>query len=220
MSRIGIPAIATFVAMANLVPAFAADLGRGPAVTPEPYEYRPPAEYGRWNGFYLGLTYGYATGWTDVANGGSAFDIDMTGGNGTVFAGYNWQLGNAVAGLEADIGIGNYGGSENDVSGEINSFGSIRGRLGYLLTPSFLLYGTAGFAYGDFDFSVNGDTQSELFTGYQVGAGTELKFSEPWALKLEYVYTDFGSETLSHNGIANTYEPDFHTVRAGLSYKF
>ena len=106
MSKVGIPAVLAAVAMTVVPPAYAADLGR-PAVTPEPYEYRP-VEYGRWNGFYLGLTYGYATGWTDVANGGSAFDIDMTGGNGTMFAGYNWQFGNAVAGLEADIGIGSF----------------------------------------------------------------------------------------------------------------
>ncbi len=87
------------------MPAIAADLGRGPAVGPEPFEYRP-AEHGSWNGFYLGLTYGYATGWADVSSRGSAFDIDITGGNGTAFAGYNWQFGNAVAGLEADIGTG------------------------------------------------------------------------------------------------------------------
>jgi outer membrane immunogenic protein len=200
-------------------PAMAADLGR-PAVSPEPYEHRAPNDYGSWHGFYLGLTYGYATGWTDVSRGGTAFDIDTDGGNGTIFAGYNWQFGHAVAGLETDIGTGTFGGRENDVTTEISSFGSVRGRLGYLLTPDFLVYGTAGFAWADFDFGAAGESHSELFTGYQVGVGTELKFSDPWSLRLEYVYTDLGSETLDHSGLAHTYEPDFHTVRAGVSYKF
>lgn len=199
--------------------ANAADLGRGPAVSPEPFEYRPINDRG-WGGFYLGLTYGYATGWTDVTSAGSAFDIDTDGGNASAFIGYNWQFGRVVAGLEADIGTGSFDGSENGVSTEIDYLGSVRGRLGYLINPSFLLYATGGFAYGDFDFSANGATRTESFTGYQIGAGTELKFSDPWSLRLEYIYTDLDSETLNHNGLANTYDPDFHTVRAGLSYKF
>lgn len=199
--------------------ATAADLGRGPTISPEPFEYRPVNDRG-WGGFYLGLTYGYATGWTDVANGGSAFDIDTDGGIGTAFIGYNWQFGRLVAGLEADIGTGSFDGSENGVSTEIDHVGSVRGRLGYLVTPSFLIYGTGGFAYAGYDFNANGDKDSESFTGYQIGAGTELKFSDPWSLRLEYIYTDLDSETLNHNGVANTYDPDFHTVRAGLSYKF
>ena len=28
-------------------------------------------------------------------------------------------------------------------------FGTVRGRVGYLVTPTLLLYGTAGFAYGE-----------------------------------------------------------------------
>ncbi|MGQ0673891.1 MAG: outer membrane protein [Hyphomicrobium sp.] len=204
-------------AVALLMPALAqaADLGRGPAVSPEPYEYHEPAQFGRWNGFYLGLTYGYAGGWTDVSSGGSSFDIDTEGGNGSLFAGYNWQFGRIVTGLEADIGIGDLGGNENGISTDLNSLGSVRGRLGYLVTPNFMLFGTAGFAYADIDFSGRGDTVSETLTGYQVGGGTELKFSDPWSLKLEYVYTDLDPETVDLGGVGHTFEPDFHTVRAG-----
>jgi outer membrane immunogenic protein len=200
--------------------AAAADLGRGPAVSAQPFEQH--AAYGayRWSGFHIGLTYGYASGWTDVDFAGSAFDIDTTGGNGSIFAGYDWQIGNVIAGFEADIGTGTLGGSENAMSTELSSLGSIRGRLGYLVSPAFLVYATAGFAYADFDVSANSDSQSETFTGYQIGGGSELRFSEPWSLRLEYVYTDLDPETLDHNGLANTYEPDFHTVRAGISYKF
>lgn len=205
---------------AAATPALSADLGRGPTVSPQPYEFREPAQFERWTGFYLGLTGGYGTGWTDVSGDSGAFDIDNSGGVGTLFGGYNWQFGNGLFGLEADIGMGNIGGSENSVSTDLNSIGSVRARLGYLVTPGFLAYGTAGFAFADLDLKANGNTQSETFVGYQVGGGTELKFSEPWSLRLEYMYTDLDSEPLDHNGIANTYEPDFHTVRAGMAYKF
>lgn len=194
----------------------AADL-YAPRVSPEPVAYGP---YSDWTGFHIGATYGYATGWTDVSSPGASFDIDTNGGNASIFAGYDWQFGRGLFGLETDIGFGDLGGSENGTALEINSVGSIRARLGYLMTPSFLVYGTAGFAYADFDFAARGDNESEIFTGYQIGAGTELKFSEPWSLRLEYVYTDLGSETLTHNGLSQTYDPDYHTVRAGLSFKF
>jgi outer membrane immunogenic protein len=214
--------IAAFVisGAASVLPALSADLGGGPAVSPEPYEHRAPAELGRWDGLYFGINYAYATGWTAVAGTSGAFDLSTSGSMGTAFAGYNWQLGRAVAGLEADIGFGGLSGSENDVSADLNSLGSLRGRLGYLLTPDFLVYGTAGFAWANFDFEAAGDTQSDTLLGYQVGAGAELMFSDPWSLKLEYVYTDLDAATLSHNGVSNTYEPDFHTIRAGLSFNF
>lgn len=204
----------------SAAPVLGADLGRGPAVSPEPYTFEQSAPFERWDGFYLGIAYGYATGWTDAASNGSAFDIKTTGNMGSVFGGYNWQFGRGLLGAEAEIGTGDVGGSENATSVDLNHFGALRARLGYLMTPDFLVYGTTGLAYADFDLKAVGSTQSETFTGYQVGAGTELKFSEPWSLRLEYLYTDLGSETLDHNGLANTYEPDFHTVRAGLSLKF
>ena len=206
--------------LAAVTPALAADLGRGPAVTAEPFEYQERAPFDRWTGFYLGIAYGYSTGWTDVSGDSGQFDIDNSGSTGNIYAGYNWQFGNGVFGLETDLGWGDVSGSENSVSTDLNSLGSIRARIGYLVAPGFLVYGTAGFAYADFDLKAAGSTESETFTGYQVGGGTELKFSEPWSLKLEYVYTDLGSETIDHNGTANTYAPDFHTIRAGVAYKF
>ena len=202
------------------LPAIAADLGRGPAVSPEPFEYHEPMRAGRWEGFYLGIAYAYATSWTGVDGDRGGFDIDTSGNVGSVFGGYNWQVGNGIFGLEADIGTGTMSGSENRVSTDLNYFGALRARLGYLVNPGFLVYGTAGLAYADFDFKAFGDAQSETFVGYQAGAGTELKFSDPWSLRLEYLYTDLGSERLSHNTLSNAYDPDFHTLRAGLSYRF
>ena len=40
------------------------------------------------------------------------------------------------------------------------------------------------------------------------------------SLRLEYIYTDLGAERVVHGGQLNSYDPDFHTVRAGIAFKF
>jgi outer membrane immunogenic protein len=216
------------IALVALVPAtHAADLGgwtpRG-GPPPEP-TYSSPLDTARWTGAYLGVAGGYSFGDTDVLSGDiNVLSLDQSGGVGWVYGGYNWQIGNFVAGLEADIGTGSLGGSEGagltEIAADLNYMGSIRGRAGVLLTPAFLVYGTAGYAWSDMDISARGVSAAETFSGYTVGVGTELNFSGPWSLRLEYLYTDLGAETLTRGGIAETYDPDFHTIRAGVSFKF
>lgn len=225
---VGAGILATF-ALASLpasLPAFAADLGGAPHPrwdgTPRG-DYRP-MRLERWTGLYLGGALGYGMGTADVTGGSGMFDLDTDGTVATLFAGYNWQAGSAVFGLEADIGTGwiddASGFGPALVSQELNMLGSLRARAGFLVSPAFLVYGTAGFAFADFDFHANGITKSETLLGYQVGGGTELMISPNWTLRMEYIYTGLGEETVNHGGIVNTYDPDFHTVRAGLSFKF
>ena len=205
--------------------AEAADLGGwSPRPEPEPY-YATPLDTARWTGAYVGIAGGYGFGDNDVVRGNTPIlSLDQSGGLGWVYGGYNWQFGNFVTGLEADVGIGNLDGS--DISGsrsadaELNALGSIRGRAGVLLSPVFLVYGTAGFAWNNMDITARGDTDSETFTGYTVGFGSELNMSGPWSLRLEYLYTDLGEEDITRRGVTDTYDLDYHTIRAGLSYKF
>jgi outer membrane immunogenic protein len=89
------------------------------------------------------------------------------GWNGGVQTGYNWQFSNAgVLGIEADIqfaGVkgsvsnpaflspGDFGTSfrfESAAQRELQWFGTVRGRMGFLISPTWLLYGTGGLAYG------------------------------------------------------------------------
>lgn len=208
--------------------ATAADLGGAPSRRPvyEPtYESRRPLDIERWTGFYFGATYGYADGQTGVSGGSGSFDVDQSGGLGTLFAGYNHQIGQAVIGLEADLGgLGSFDGANGigplGVTSELNWFGSARVRAGMLLTPALLVYATGGIAWADFDFGANGIARSETLFGYQLGAGTELMLSRNWSLRAEYIYTDLAPETFNHGAIDNKYDADFHTVRAGLSFKF
>lgn len=206
--------------------AGAADLG--------PYRPRsgPPAEIStwapsrieRWTGFYMGATYGYSWGSAGVEGTTGTFTFDQNGSMGTLFGGYNWQAGNTVFGVEADIGTGSHDGSavigNSTVRADINAMGSIRGRAGFLATPALLLYATGGFAWADMDFKLNNVRASDTFTGYQLGAGAEMMFAPQWLLRVEYLYTDYGKEQLTNWPARNAFDPDAHTVRAGVAFKF
>lgn len=219
------------VALAGLAaghPAVAADLG-GPRAVRPPDDFAPPMrprlDIERWTGFYLGGTLGY--GWGEGRSAGQlgGFAFDQSGMLGTVFAGHNWQSGMFVYGLEADIGTGGVSSRRTVTGGtlesDLNAFGSFRGRLGVLMTPSLMLYATAGLGWANMDFNVSGgQSRGETFLGYQVGLGGELMMTDRISLRLEYLFTDYGSERVIHNGQSNVYDPDLNQVRAGISFKF
>jgi len=168
--------------------------------------------------------------------------------------GYNWQFGRAVAGFEADIdglarrtetsslnntvGPFNFAGNGEVINSTItntrttlNYLGTVRGRLGFLATPSFLLYATGGGAYGEGRASTsimqtNNDcvlhpgncitpnsapffsSSSSTRFGWTAGVGGEWMFAPNWSAKAEYLYYDLGS--LTYNAALST---------AGLSFQ-
>ncbi len=219
-------AVAGFAALAILAndTSRAADLG--------PYN-RPASSYGgqptygleRWSGFYLGAGLGHASGDVGVDGSSGFFIMEQGGVLGSLYGGYNWQMGSIVSGLEVDIGTGNVGGSRNNlgsvVEPDLNAIGSVRGRLGILATQQALLYATGGLAWADYDFKVSGaNTVSDTLIGYQVGAGLEYMIAPQWTMRVEYNYTDFGSVRIDQGPVINKYDVDLHTVRAGVAYKF
>jgi outer membrane immunogenic protein len=167
----------------------------------------------------------------------------VNGGNNGGFIGggqmgYNWQfMNNFVAGVEADIqGIAGNSGSRtfftgaavpgivggalgdsfsaiHSVRGSLDYLGTVRGRLGWLFTPTLLVYGTGGLAYGG--VTLNSATQvtaatavfntiqpsfggvnfSNTQVGWTAGGGLEWMFWPNWSVKAEYLYYDLGSVT-------------------------
>ena len=99
-------------------------------------------------------------------------------------------------------------------------FGTVRGRAGYLVTPTLLLYGTAGFAYGGVDAFQRSDT----CTGWTAGGGVEWLFAPHWSAKVEYLYVDLDSSGINgaYTGwqLGNNDHPQLNVVRAGLNYHF
>ena len=154
--------------------------------------------------------------------------------------GYNYQINQFVIGAETDFqGTSITGGNQGNYAGLYTSpypgsttgvlsplvtgnggnlalpwFGTVRGRAGYLVTPTLLLYGTAGFAYG----GVTAFQQSNTSTGWTAGGGAEWLFAPHWSAKIEYLYVDLASSNFTITGAPNSYS--FGTVRAGVNYHF
>jgi outer membrane immunogenic protein len=163
---------------------------------------------------------------------GSYPDLLSPSGKGVIGGGqvgYNWQLASqALIGLEADFqGSGIKGSADQvmspgifdmtttDVSKSIEWFGTVRGRVGYLVAPQWLLYATGGFAYGQTKTSFSttdltvgcvpgpggtlcaAGTSSSMRTGWTAGGGVEAQLTPNWSIKAEYLYVDLGASTLS-----------------------
>jgi outer membrane immunogenic protein len=159
--------------------------------------------------------------------------------------GYNFQFANSfVAGIEADI-QGVAGSSRRgtvfssgvpvgfpaetitstvSASKRIDYLGTVRGRLGFTITPTLLVYGTGGLAYGGLHSSVaifqqdvkaGGSTFSTPYSsfgslsnsraGWTAGGGIEWLFAPNWSLKAEYLYYDLGKATFALSPLTNTF---------------
>ncbi|MER8807813.1 porin family protein [Mesorhizobium australicum] len=201
--------------------AYAAD-----AIVSEPV---PVAASFDWTGAYIGVNAGGGFGTFNLAPSGGApgsIDIDASGFLGGVQAGYNWQVGQFVYGVEADfqgsdikadLSFGGPGGLET----KVDWFGTVRARLGYTPVDRFMIYGTGGLAYGHEKISAPGLDLSKTRVGWTVGAGAEYAITNNWSFKSEYLYTDLGKETFNPGGLGGVdVKVPFHTVRVGLNYKF
>jgi outer membrane immunogenic protein len=101
----------------------------------------------------------------------------------------------------------------------LNWFGTVRGRAGFLVTPTFLVYGTGGFAYGEVQGQFSG--YSNVRTGWTAGGGLEWLFCPNWSAKAEYLFVDLDSGgTTGAFGQNWGYRrhPQFNIVRAGVNY--
>jgi outer membrane immunogenic protein len=207
--------------------ALAADL---PYRKDAPVYVPPPPPPATWAGLYAGANIGGAWG----AGSGNSSYWNLYGVNGGVSntlnggvlgglqAGYNYSLTPLfLVGLETDFqGTSTTAGTGN---GGLDWFGTVRGRVGVTITPTLLIYGTGGFAYGEFRSGVT--ESSAIQTGWTAGGGVEWMFMPNWSAKLEYLYSDIsGGDVNGFNagiGINNVNNHTrWNTVRAGVNYHF
>jgi len=179
--------------------------------------------------------------------GGSA-DVTASGFVGGIQLGWNFQSGSLVYGIEGDIqgsgvkGEVRVGGSTDLLGGhtfsgeagtKVKYFGTLRGRVGQLVNDNFLVYGTAGVATGKvesyFAGAIDGsgiaDSNSKTKTGWTIGVGAEYALGNGWSFKTEYLYTDLGKSSILDGDIGSIHgnlsrKVAFHTVRAGLNFRF
>jgi outer membrane immunogenic protein len=154
----------------------------------------------------------------------------------------------SVSGAGA-INIGGWGGEAGvRVTTEMGDTWSIGARLGYLINQRTLVYALGGYSEAEFSLkgTLQGDsdltgpfgpysvsTGKEWRSGYFVGGGLETMLAENLSAKLEYRYAQYdgGSfetdDTFSVDGVegaifggASMSDPDVHSIRAALSWRF
>ncbi len=208
MSRFVLGALA-LIAAGWTMSARAADLYGSRA----PYTVNQPLNAYSWAGPYLGGNLGYA--WGSVANN----PTKPSGFVGGVQAGYNWQNGAFVFGVEGDIQA--TGAEETFAPWKFSNpwFGTVRGRAGYALN-NVLLFGTGGLAFGELRATTFGLSESHTNAGWTLGAGAEIQmgFAPNWSAKVEYLYVDLANSNFVITGASNGYR--FGLIRAGVNYRF
>lgn len=224
-----------------------------------------PAPVFSWTGFYIGVNGGY--GWNNstgdsfcttpggVVDGvGCTPSVDSTlkpqGGFFGGQAGYNYQSGPFVYGIETDFQWSDIKDSATigtlccnpalvplgtlSTSQKLEWFGTLRGRLGYAAFDRGLLYVTGGLIYGKESISllqafpaVSYPASSDSTrTGWTVGGGLEYAFNQNLTGKIEGLYYDMGSETIAFTspitGFTESANFDYKgvLVRGGLNWKF
>jgi outer membrane immunogenic protein len=212
--------------------AYAADLPPAPAYKAP---VMAPVAY-TWTGFYIGINGGWGWGrsrFDFAAAGTSTGNFNTSGGLVGGTAGYNWQTGQFVLGVETDFDWANIKGSAPCPNPAFSCqtsdswLGTARGRVGW--TPgNVLFYVTGGAAYGDVKAAISGpvgfpgDKATKL--GWTAGGGVEYMFTPNWTGKLEYLHVDLGSFDCVITGCSNlsTTNVKFTTeiIRAGVNYKF
>jgi outer membrane immunogenic protein len=213
----------------------AADLYGRPAgyyPAPAPQRYARPAprraaQPALWQGLYIG-----GTGGGDFGNahphGLVNQDVPLRGGSASVLAGYNWQSGPLVLGLEMDAGKSWTAGSKafngaSTVSADHNWISSLRARLGYAF-GDVMVYGTGGYARGSFDVGMTSpgtiNHLSQSAGGYVVGVGIEKRFTQQLSGRIEALHYGFGEQSFKFSSGAVPVDLTMNTVRAGITWRF
>lgn len=161
--------------------------------------------------------------------------LDMDGFTAGVTVGHNWRLGSSLmAGVEADIQHsaleeGFLGDDANPhamilaETRELEWFGTLRARVGVLLSEHVNVYATGGLAFGGTEQSMSisrsgafadlntlgntpltcvsgeiciADSASSTSTGWALGGGVEFTIGDRTTIRAEYLHLDLGSEKL------------------------
>jgi outer membrane immunogenic protein len=207
MSKIVAGAVA-LIAAGWVASAQAADLSYGSRA---PYTVNQPLNAYSWAGPYIGGNLGYA--WGSVDNNPTNPSGFVAGAQ----AGYNWQTGPWVFGIEGDIQAN--GASDTFAPWKFSNpwFGTVRGRAGYAFN-NVLFYGTAGLAFGELRGQTFGLSETHTNAGFAVGVGAEFGLTQNWSAKVEYLFVDLANSNFAITGASNGYQ--FGVVRAGVNYHF
>lgn len=167
-----------------------------------------------WTGFYLGANVGWAPDtWTGTLLGPSFSATSngrfIAGGQ----AGFNYQIGAFVAGVEAEGDWVAQNNSDYGVATPVESLqvasndtwiATLAARFGFAVDRA-LFYGKAGGGWVGNSFTlINTATGASIagpnnntYRGWLAGAGFEWAFAYNWTVKIEYDYLGLGSSSSS-----------------------
>ena len=172
--------------------------------------------------------------------------------------GFNWQVNSHwLVGAEADYQWSNLDGSANSsfrlgnvgatnmvASQTVESFGTVRARVGVVLAPPLLLYGTGGFALGQvhenlsvpavatkgsppapggFSYACTLGTAcfagaaSQTLFGWSAGAGAEYAITSSLIFRTELLYVHLGAPTVTATATAVAAGTTPASIAAGFS---
>ncbi|WP_274426802.1 outer membrane protein [Chelativorans sp. YIM 93263] len=202
----------------GMTSAYAADvvMEQPPQPPAAPMAVAPVAT---WAGPYAGIALGYG-----FEGKFETDDVEVEeradGFVGSAFAGWNGQSEAFVYGVEGDVGYNGMDVEDGDDEFKYGVDGSLRARLGYAITNDVLVYGTAGGAATRIKAESPIDSDTATAIGWTAGAGTDVKLTEQSFARLEYRYTDYGSETLTYAGTDQDVDASNHRVMVGFGMQF
>ena len=168
-----------------------------------------------WSGFYAGSFVGGTLGVFSTRPAAGGASVSGSGGGFTAgaLAGYNFQTGAVVYGLEGDIGTNSaerkLSAPAGGVASEVENIYSLHGRarLGYDF-GMFMPFIAGGVVYGrneQFErgaLTFDGDTKSQV--GWTIGAGVDAKVTlpilGPSVVRGEYLYDSYPTTNFNLNG--------------------
>jgi outer membrane immunogenic protein len=220
----------------------------------------PPAPVYSWTGCYIGGNTGYA--WAHKSGNSDGYYEPPLGfipdpySPGSLTAGgwaYGGQIGcdyqfnnNGVVGIrgmwdgsnmKGSDQFPNYWATPNFNNVKSDTFGTLVGKLGYLVAPTVELYALGGVAWvrDHYFFTAPPAFVGEIFTGdqtrtgYDVGVGLSWMFARNWDLWIEYDHMGFGTKNVLLNGTP-IYDTGFSTpvaysqnvdkILVGIDYRF
>jgi outer membrane immunogenic protein len=212
-----------------------------------------PMPVGSWDGIYVGIHGGVGTftstamdwDWEAFYDPDGDFDQTAFAGLLGVQAGYNYQSGNMVFGVEADWAWTSFSEDRTFDDGsfyiksDMDWLATLRARWG-LASGNALAYVTGGLALAQTEHCANNAVEDGytcvddgpgitgqpgniawdgIVPGLVAGAGVEAAVNSNWSVKAEYLFVQMATQT--ENYLEN-YEVDFsnraHLVRLGLNY--
>jgi len=179
-----------------------------------------------WSGFYVGVNFG--GGWSNGS-------LNIPGNNlygglsefiGGVQAGYNFQAGHVLFGVEGEFDGAGFAHPvlPAPTLGYVDQrwIGTVAGRVG-LVDDRWLVFAKlgGGWVHSNATLNLPGTlwNGSGTGSGWLAGAGIEYGFKSHWTVKLEYDYlglSNWNSPTIP----AVTLSRDLQMVKAGINYKF